>query len=102
MDTGKDAYGHVMYKANSTVSRYACRIICERQPPYTARLYAGAFDMTNRIKPSVRSPFIPSLHNYHIFNSRLFHHGRYQLMKMTASLPMVLACCVQAAVLPLG
>lgn len=56
VDTGKDTTGQVMYKANSTVSRYACRIICERQPPYTARLYAGAFDTSNRIKPSSSVP----------------------------------------------
>lgn len=57
MDTGKDTYGRVMYKANSTISRYACRIICERQPPYTARLYGGAFDTSYSIKPSVRFNF---------------------------------------------
>ena len=60
MDTGKDATGQVMYKGNSTVSRYACRIICERKPPYTARLYAGAFDTNNRIKPLVSRTFILS------------------------------------------
>ena len=33
----------------STVSRYACRIVCDRDPPYTARVYAAGFDGQNRI-----------------------------------------------------
>ena len=45
--------GVEQYKLNSTVSRYACRILCQREPPYTARLYAAAFDINNRIKISV-------------------------------------------------
>ena len=48
-----DKNGAEQYKANSTVSRYACRILCERNPPYTARIYAAAFDTTKKIKISV-------------------------------------------------
>lgn len=47
--------GREQYKANSTVSRYACRILCERKPPYTARIYAAAFDTNKKIKLSVSS-----------------------------------------------
>ena len=45
--------GWEQYKSNSTVSRYACRILCERKPPYTARVYAAAFDTNKKIKMSV-------------------------------------------------
>ena len=51
--TGPD--GRKQFKANSTVSRYACRIQCERKPPYSARLYAAAFDTRGRIQLSVSS-----------------------------------------------
>eukprot|EP00118_Oscarella_pearsei_P002920 m.12195 g.12195 ORF g.12195 m.12195 type:complete len:441 (+) comp23867_c0_seq3:116-1438(+) len=43
-------------RTHSTVSRYACRIVCERDPPYTARLYAAGFDMKNRIVLSEQAP----------------------------------------------
>nr|KAF6281738.1 pellino E3 ubiquitin protein ligase family member 3 [Pipistrellus kuhlii] len=33
----------------STISRYACRILCDRRPPYTARLYAAGFDASSNI-----------------------------------------------------
>uniref|UniRef100_A0A8C4SUL2 E3 ubiquitin-protein ligase pellino homolog 1-like n=1 Tax=Erpetoichthys calabaricus TaxID=27687 RepID=A0A8C4SUL2_ERPCA len=33
----------------STISRFACRIICERNPPYTARIYAAGFDSSKNI-----------------------------------------------------
>ncbi|KAG7484939.1 hypothetical protein MATL_G00055650 [Megalops atlanticus] len=33
----------------STISRYACRILCERTPPYTTRIYAAGFDSSNNI-----------------------------------------------------
>ena len=49
--TGED--GKKNFKSNSTVSRYACRIQCERKPPYSARLYAAAFDVHGRIQLSV-------------------------------------------------
>ncbi|XP_069064064.1 E3 ubiquitin-protein ligase pellino homolog 3 isoform X1 [Pleurodeles waltl] len=35
--------------AQSTISRYACRVICERGPPYTARIYAAGFDASRNI-----------------------------------------------------
>lgn len=49
--TGEDRRS--MYKSNSTVSRYACRIQCDRRPPYTARLFAAAFDTRGKIQLSV-------------------------------------------------
>lgn len=35
--------------APSTISRFACRIVCERNPPYTARIYAAGFDSSKNI-----------------------------------------------------
>lgn len=35
--------------AQSTISRYACRIMCERSAPYTARIYAAGFDSSKNI-----------------------------------------------------
>ncbi|CAL8254149.1 unnamed protein product [Lota lota] len=33
----------------STISRFACRIACQRCPPYTARVYAAGFDSSKNI-----------------------------------------------------
>ncbi|KAI5089781.1 protein pellino-like 1, partial [Silurus meridionalis] len=33
----------------STISRFACRIVCDRAPPYTARVYAAGFDCSRNI-----------------------------------------------------
>ncbi|MBN3282837.1 PELI3 ligase, partial [Polyodon spathula] len=33
----------------STISRYACRVICERHPPYSTRIYAAGFDSSKNI-----------------------------------------------------
>lgn len=33
----------------SSVSRFACRIHVQRDPPYVARLYAAGFDFSNNI-----------------------------------------------------
>ncbi len=38
----------------STISRFACRIICQRMPPYTARIYAAGFDSSKNIFLGVR------------------------------------------------
>uniref|UniRef100_A0A671MFX9 Pellino E3 ubiquitin protein ligase family member 2 n=1 Tax=Sinocyclocheilus anshuiensis TaxID=1608454 RepID=A0A671MFX9_9TELE len=35
--------------APSTISRFACRIVCDRNPPYTARIYAAGFDSSKNI-----------------------------------------------------
>ncbi|XP_062244316.1 E3 ubiquitin-protein ligase pellino homolog 1-like isoform X2 [Platichthys flesus] len=35
--------------AQSTISRFACRIICQRNPPYSARVYAAGFDSSKNI-----------------------------------------------------
>ncbi|XP_062404878.1 E3 ubiquitin-protein ligase pellino homolog 1 [Sardina pilchardus] len=35
--------------SQSTISRFACRIICQRHPPYTARIYAAGFDSSKNI-----------------------------------------------------
>ena len=43
MRTQKDA------TPQSTISRFACRIIVERSPPYTARIYAAGFDSGRNI-----------------------------------------------------
>ncbi|TNM85660.1 hypothetical protein fugu_007931 [Takifugu bimaculatus] len=33
----------------STISRFACRIICQRNPPYSARIFAAGFDSSKNI-----------------------------------------------------
>lgn len=33
----------------STISRFACRVVCERNPPFTARIYAAGFDSSKNI-----------------------------------------------------
>ncbi|KAI4812894.1 hypothetical protein KUCAC02_024256 [Chaenocephalus aceratus] len=33
----------------STISRFACRIMCQRTPPFTARIYAAGFDSSKNI-----------------------------------------------------
>lgn len=53
VETVKGPDGKRTYRSNSTVSRYACRIQCERSPPYSARLFAAAFDTSGKIKLSV-------------------------------------------------
>lgn len=35
--------------AQSTISRFACRIICQRDPPYGAKIYAAGFDSSKNI-----------------------------------------------------
>lgn len=40
----------------STISRYACRILCDRRPPYTARIYAAGFDASSNIFLGVSEP----------------------------------------------
>ncbi|XP_071512085.1 E3 ubiquitin-protein ligase pellino homolog 1-like [Diadema antillarum] len=35
--------------SESTISRFACRIIVERSPPHTSRIYAAGFNSTNNI-----------------------------------------------------
>lgn len=42
----------------STISRFACRIICQRTPPYSARIYAAGFDSSKNIFLGVR--MVPS------------------------------------------
>lgn len=37
------------HAAQSTISRFACRIIVEREPPYTARIFAAGFDSSKNI-----------------------------------------------------
>ena len=53
LETVTGADGKKTHKSNSTISRYACRIQCERSPPYSARIYAAAFDTQGKIKLSV-------------------------------------------------
>ncbi|TNN26780.1 E3 ubiquitin-protein ligase pellino 1 [Liparis tanakae] len=44
----------------STISRFACRIMCQRTPPHTARIYAAGFDSSKNIFLGV-SPHEPRL-----------------------------------------
>ena len=71
--------GWEQYKSNSTVSRYACRILCERKPPYTARVYAAAFDTNKKIKMSVSA---------HTHTHARTHTQRTQLSGCTCSVSL--------------
>ena len=53
MDTVDNLDSTKSFNSNSTVSRYSCRIVCERVPPYTAKIYAAAFDTKGKIQLSV-------------------------------------------------
>ena len=44
----------------STVSRYACRLVVSRHPPYTARIFAAGFDSSKNIFLGVRNRSIAS------------------------------------------
>ena len=33
----------------STISRYSCRIVVDRDPPHTARVFAAGFDKSSNI-----------------------------------------------------
>ena len=41
--------------SQSTISRYACRIVVSRHPPYTARVYAAGFDGSKNIFLGVKN-----------------------------------------------
>lgn len=45
----------------STISRFACRIIVDRNPPYTARIFAAGFDVGKNIFLGVRIAFFSNL-----------------------------------------
>lgn len=40
---------HSQINQQSTISRFACRILVDRKPPYTARIYAAGFDSSKNI-----------------------------------------------------
>lgn len=40
---------HLQITQQSTISRFACRILVDRKPPYTARIYAAGFDSSKNI-----------------------------------------------------
>lgn len=37
------------HTTQSTISRFACRVLVDREPPYTARIYAAGFDSSKNI-----------------------------------------------------
>ena len=41
------------FASRSTISRFACRILVDRNPPHSVRLFAAAFDAKNRIQIGV-------------------------------------------------
>ncbi|TNN44529.1 E3 ubiquitin-protein ligase pellino 1 [Liparis tanakae] len=48
-DTLPGGHAHDGQTAQSTISRFACRIICQRDPPYGAKIYAAGFDSSKNI-----------------------------------------------------
>ena len=56
-----DQRGNTSVAQQSTISRFACRIIVERNPPYTARIYAAGFDLAKNIFLGVSTiNFVPN------------------------------------------
>ncbi|XP_051936166.1 E3 ubiquitin-protein ligase pellino homolog 1b isoform X1 [Hippocampus zosterae] len=51
---GTQSNGDTTQTVQSTISRFACRIMCQRAPPYTARIYAAGFDSSKNIFLGVR------------------------------------------------
>lgn len=50
MDTGAGCKANSdTLTSQSTISRFACRIVCQRAPPYTAHIYAAGFDSSKSI-----------------------------------------------------
>lgn len=58
--------------APSTISRFACRVVCERNPPYTARIYAAGFDSSKNIFLGVSRLMIASFCSNVQFLNQLF------------------------------
>ncbi|XP_056135983.1 E3 ubiquitin-protein ligase pellino homolog 1-like [Lampris incognitus] len=48
MDTVLSSHGDNQ-SVQSTISRFACRILCQRSPPYNAHIYAAGFDSSKNI-----------------------------------------------------
>lgn len=46
---GGSCEGGDLQTVQSTISRFACRIMCQRSPPHTARIYAAGFDSSKNI-----------------------------------------------------
>lgn len=44
-----DSNSNLQTNAQSTISRFSCRILVDREYPYTARIYAAGFDSSKRI-----------------------------------------------------
>ena len=58
-----DQRGDNSVAQQSTISRFACRIIVERNPPYVARIYAAGFDVGKNIFLGVRALILLFLFN---------------------------------------
>lgn len=53
----------------STISRFACRILVDRNPPYTARIFAAGFDAARNIFLGVCLSFCSDIHSHNNFKS---------------------------------
>ena len=65
--------------SQSTISRYACRIVVSRHPPYTARIYAAGFDSSKNIFLGVRNRSPCSL--FHLLICRSCSTGKIDQME---------------------
>lgn len=61
--------------AQSTISRYACRIMCERSAPYTARIYAAGFDSSKNIFLGVSALSLRGARLLLLNYTRMGNHG---------------------------
>lgn len=53
----------------STISRYSCRIVVDRDPPHTARVFAAGFDKSSNIFLGVSVPNNVLRFSFWYFNS---------------------------------
>ncbi|RHY04965.1 hypothetical protein DYB25_003918 [Aphanomyces astaci] len=52
--------GH-LHGAKGTVARFTARIVCDRTPPYTCRVFAGGFDSDHQVMVPLNAPkFCPT------------------------------------------
>ena len=59
MDTvAGEKTGNVDKSMQSTISRFACRILVDRKPPYQARVFAAGFDSSRNIFLGVSITFL--------------------------------------------
>ena len=71
----------------STISRFACRILVDRNPPYTARIYAAGFDSGRNIFLGVHIYDLDDSMFWYVYGALKFHFqytGRQTVSQITS------------------